>query len=132
MSHPLPASDLLQLHDEVREALGSGQGVVALESTILAHGLPHPDNIEIAARIESAVRAAGSVPATIAVLDGVVHVGLGPAQVERVCTEPDIAKLSIRDLDVNAPGAALAIDLLDEVERLQRELQALSAPRRRG
>lgn len=90
------------VHEEVRAALTSGAGVVALESTILAHGLPHPDNIEIAAQIEDAVRAGGSVPATIALLDGVVHIGLEPAQVERICTDPAIAKLSMRDLGVAA------------------------------
>jgi pseudouridine-5'-phosphate glycosidase len=95
-------SDLFVIHDEVREAIESGRGVVALESTILAHGLPHPDNLEIAARIEDAVRNGGSVPATIALLDGVVRVGLGAAEVERVCTAPDIAKLSARDVGVAA------------------------------
>jgi pseudouridine-5'-phosphate glycosidase len=98
----LPGSDLFVVHEEVREALDAGVGVVALESTILAHGLPHPDNIEIGARIEGAVRAGGSVPATIAVLDGVVHVGLGGAEVERVCTDPAISKLSVRDVGVAA------------------------------
>jgi pseudouridylate synthase len=102
MSQRLPSSDLLVVHEEVREALDAGVGVVALESTILAHGLPHPDNIEIAARIEAAVRAGGSVPATIALLDGIVHVGLGAAEVERVCTDPEIAKLSVRDVGVAA------------------------------
>jgi pseudouridine-5'-phosphate glycosidase len=98
----LPGSDLFVVHEEVREALDAGVGVVALESTILAHGLPHPDNIEIGAQIEGAVRAGGSVPATIAVLDGVVHVGLGGPEVERVCTDPAIAKLSVRDVGVAA------------------------------
>lgn len=102
MLQHLPGSDLLVVHEEVHEALEAGVGVVALESTILAHGLPHPDNIEIGARIEDAVRAGGSVPATIAVLDGVVHIGLGAAEVERVCTDPDIAKLSVRDVGVAA------------------------------
>jgi pseudouridine-5'-phosphate glycosidase len=98
----LPGSDLFVVHEEVQEALDAGVGVVALESTILAHGLPHPDNIEIGAQIEDAVRTGGSVPATIAVLDGVVHVGLGAREVERVCTDPDIAKLSVRDVGVAA------------------------------
>jgi pseudouridine-5'-phosphate glycosidase len=102
MLQHLPGPDLLVVHEEVHEALEAGVGVVALESTILAHGLPHPDNIEIGAQIEDAVRAGGSVPATIAVLDGVVHIGLGAAEVERVCTDPDIAKLSVRDVGVAA------------------------------
>ena len=90
----------LVVHEEVREALDAGRAVVALESTILAHGLPHPDNIEIAARIEQAVRDGGSVPATIALVDGVVHIGLSPTEVERICTDPDVAKLSMRDVAV--------------------------------
>ncbi len=90
------------VHEEVRAALDAGRGVVALESTILAHGLPHPDNIEIAGQIEGAVRDGGSVPATIALLDGVVHIGLGPAEVERICSDPEIAKLSMRDVGVAA------------------------------
>lgn len=102
MLQHLPGPDLLVVHEEVHEALEAGVGVVALESTILAHGLPHPDNIEIGAQIEDAVRTGGSVPATIAVLDGVVHIGLGAAEVERVCTDPDIAKLSVRDVGVAA------------------------------
>ena len=102
MSHRLPSSDLIVVHEKVREAIDAGAGVVALESTILAHGLPHPDNIGIAAQIEDEVRAGGSVPATIALLDGVVHVGLGPAEVERVCSDPAIAKLSVRDVGVAA------------------------------
>lgn len=96
------ASGPLVVHEEVRAALDGGRGVVALESTILAHGLPHPDNIEIARRIETAVRDGGSVPATIALIDGVVHVGLGPAEVERICTDPAVAKLSMRDVAVAA------------------------------
>jgi len=102
MRSHLPGSDLFVVHEEVREALEAGVGVVALESTILAHGLPHPDNIEIGAQIEGAVRAGGSVPATVAVLDGVVHIGLGGPEVERVCTDPAIAKLSVRDVGVAA------------------------------
>lgn len=93
---------LLHVHEEVLDAMAAGRGVVALESTILAHGLPHPDNIEAAGRIEQAVRDGGSVPATIALLDGKVHVGLTPREVERLCTDPGIAKLSVRDLGVAA------------------------------
>jgi pseudouridine-5'-phosphate glycosidase len=100
MSPDLPPSDLVVVRDEVRDALDAGRGVVALESTILAHGLPQPDNIDVAGRIEDAVRTGGSVPATIAVLDGVVHIGLGPDEVKRVCTEPDVLKLSVRDVAV--------------------------------
>jgi pseudouridine-5'-phosphate glycosidase len=90
------------LSPEVAEALDTGAPVVALESTLLAHGLPRPDNRAAADEVEAAVRAGGAVPATIAVLDGVPHVGLTPAQVDRVCEDPDLAKLGVRDLPVAA------------------------------
>lgn len=88
------------LSPDVAEALESGQPVVALESTLLAHGLPRPDNRAAADDVETAVRAGGAVPATIAVLDGVPHVGLTPEELDRVCGDPDLAKLGIRDLPV--------------------------------
>ena len=90
------------LSPEVADALGSGRPVVALESTLLAHGLPRPDNRVAADEVQAAVRAGGAVPATIAVLDGVPHVGLTTAELDRVCTDPDLAKLGIRDLPVAA------------------------------
>lgn len=90
------------MSSEVADALASGAPVVALESTLLAHGLPRPDNRAAADEVESAVRAGGAVPATIAVLDGVPHVGLTSGQVDRVCADPDLAKLGVRDLPVAA------------------------------
>ena len=90
------------LSPEVAAALGAGAPVVALESTLLAHGLPRPDNRAAADDVEAAVRAGGAVPATIAVLDGVPHVGLTAEEVDRVCADPDLAKLSVRDLPVAA------------------------------
>ena len=90
--------------DEVADAVGAGRPVVALESTILAHGLPRGENRLAADRIEDAVRAGGAVPATVAVLDGAVRIGLGPAELDRLCDRDGIAKLSVRDL-----GAALAL-----------------------
>ncbi len=86
------------ISDEVRTALSSGGPVVALESTIIAHGLPAPRNLEVAAEIESAVRRRGAVPATIAVLDGVVRVGLDRDALEHLAKGSDIAKLGVRDL----------------------------------
>jgi pseudouridine-5'-phosphate glycosidase len=85
--------------DEVATALREGRGVVALETTIVVHGLPAPFNVEVAAQCESAIRASGSVPATIGVLDGRVVVGLSSAELEELC-EPgrDAVKLSGRDL----------------------------------
>jgi pseudouridine-5'-phosphate glycosidase len=88
------------LSAEVAAALAAGGPVVALESTLLAHGLPRPDSRAAADEVEAAVRAGGAVPATIAVLDGVPHVGLGPDELDRVCADPDLAKLGIRDLPV--------------------------------
>jgi pseudouridine-5'-phosphate glycosidase len=85
---------------EVADALAAGRAVVALESTLLAHGLPRPDNRAAADEVENAVRAGGAVPATIAVLDGVPHVGLTPDQLDRVCADRDLAKLGVRDLPV--------------------------------
>jgi pseudouridine-5'-phosphate glycosidase len=90
------------LSPEVSAALDAGRPVVALESTLLAHGLPRPDNRAAADDVEAAVRAGGAVPATIAVLDGVPHVGLTAADLDRVCADPDLAKLGIRDLPVAA------------------------------
>ncbi len=94
---PSTAAPPLTLSDEVRDALGAGRAVVALESTIIAHGLPRPDNLAVGRALEDEVRGADAVPATIAVLDGRIHVGLGAAELERVANE-DMPKLSRRDL----------------------------------
>jgi len=84
---------------EVRAAFDEGRPVVALESTIIAHGLPFPRNRDAAEALEAAVRAAGAVPATIAVLGGRIHVGLEPAALARLAQEgARFAKLSVRDL----------------------------------
>lgn len=90
----------LHVHPEVAAALGNGEPVVALESTIISHGLPRPENLRVAREIEDVVRSRGAVPATIAVLDGVVHVGLTPEQLEEIATRDDIVKASVRDLPV--------------------------------
>ncbi|MEU1796746.1 pseudouridine-5'-phosphate glycosidase [Streptomyces californicus] len=91
------------LSAEVRAALGAGLPVVALESTIIAHGLPRPRNLSVALELEGLVRSAGAVPATVAVLDGRAHVGLGAEQLERVAADPSVRKLGHRDL---APALA--------------------------
>jgi pseudouridine-5'-phosphate glycosidase len=100
IAEPLPSTAVLS--PEVTSALTGRRPVVALESTLLAHGLPRPDNRSAADEVEAAVRAGGAVPATIAVLDGVPHVGLTPEQLDRVCADPDLAKLGVRDLPVAA------------------------------
>lgn len=89
---------MLRVTDEIATALAEGRPVVALESTIIAHGLPRPDNLRIAGEIEGVVRAGGAVPATIAVLDGQVRVGLDPAALAEIAGRDDVAKLGVRDL----------------------------------
>ena len=96
----------MELADEVASALSGGGAVVALESTIIAHGLPRPDNARIAREIEAAVREQGAVPATIALLDGTVRVGLSDAQLDAVASRDDVAKLSARDLPLAAARGA--------------------------
>ncbi|MFC7842125.1 pseudouridine-5'-phosphate glycosidase [Streptomyces sp. NPDC001046] len=89
---------MLMVSEEVRAAVEERRPVVALESTIIAHGLPRPRNLQVALELESAVRQEGAVPATIAVLDGRPHVGLDKEQLERVANEDGIRKLGHRDL----------------------------------
>ncbi|MDQ6694796.1 MAG: pseudouridine-5'-phosphate glycosidase [Chloroflexota bacterium] len=89
---------ITQFTPEVRAALHEGQAIVALESTVIAHGLPHPLNLQVAAEMEKAVRAGGATPATLAILDGKVRVGLSTSELDRVGTATDIHKASLRDL----------------------------------
>jgi len=95
-----PPSHLLQRHPEVEQALAAGKPVVALESTLIAHGLPRPQNLDVAREVETIVRTEGAVPATIAVLRGVVRIGLDAAALEHIATAPHVTKLSARDLPV--------------------------------
>jgi pseudouridine-5'-phosphate glycosidase len=90
----------LRFSPEVSLALQDGRAIVALESTVIAHGLPHPMNLEVAAAMEAAVRKNEAVPATIAILDGKIVVGLADAERERVGTAHDISKASLRDLPI--------------------------------
>jgi pseudouridine-5'-phosphate glycosidase len=92
---------------EVAAALAAGRPVVALESTIVSHGLPRPDNLKIAHEIEETVRAAGAVPATIGMVAGRIVVGLDEPQLARLATADDVVKLSVRDLAV---AAAAGVD----------------------
>src|SRR4051794_24791225 len=85
---------------EVRAALESNQPVVAVESTAIAHGLPRPQNLATAQRLEQIVRDAGVTPATIAMLAGEARVGLEPAELELLANRDDIKKLSVRDLAI--------------------------------
>lgn len=86
------------LDPDVAEALATGRPVVALESTIISHGLPHPENIRVARHVHETVRARGAIPATIAILDGRVRVGLSDDQIEEVGSREDVIKASVRDL----------------------------------
>jgi len=88
----------VQVSAEVAAALGQRRAVVALESTILAHGMPYPRNLEVARAVEADVRAAGAIPATIAVLDGTIRIGLNAGELERIATSGDVLKLSRADL----------------------------------
>ncbi len=84
--------------DEVRTALGEGRGVVALESTIISHGLPSDSSARVARQIEAAVRVSGAVPATIAIVAGQVRIGLDDSALDQVATDASVVKSSIRDL----------------------------------
>lgn len=88
----------LSFSAEVERARANGSPVVALESTIITHGMPYPQNVETAQRVEAAVRAEGAVPATIAIMDHTVKVGLEPNELEALAQAKDVAKLSRADL----------------------------------
>ena len=90
----------IRYSDEVRQAISGRCAVVALESTVIAHGLPHPQNLETALEVEDIVRSCGAVPATIAVFDGEFSVGLGRAQIDRLAAGEGIRKISRRDLPI--------------------------------
>jgi pseudouridine-5'-phosphate glycosidase len=89
---------LLRLAPEVERALIRSQPVVALETSLVAHGLPHPHGLEAARRCEQRVRDAGAIPATLAVIDGIVRVGVDDAELERLATAGDVRKVGPRDL----------------------------------
>ena len=88
----------MNINTEVANALKNNQPVVALESTIIAHGLPKPDNFRVAQEIEQVVRNAGAIPATIAVIDGEICVGLNSEQLSHIANDENILKLGIRDI----------------------------------
>jgi pseudouridine-5'-phosphate glycosidase len=90
----------IRLSDEVQTAIHEQRPVVALESTVIAHGLPYPSNIEIAAAMEDTIRANGATPATIGIFDGKIVVGLSADEIARLGTEKDVQKVSRRDLAI--------------------------------
>ncbi|MBO8157791.1 MAG: pseudouridine-5'-phosphate glycosidase [Bacillaceae bacterium] len=89
---------LLQYSEEIREALVHKKPIVALESTIISHGMPYPDNMKMALNVEEIIRGEGAIPATIAIMDGKIKIGLTKTEIERLAKEPDVVKTSIRDL----------------------------------
>jgi len=95
---PNQKSDFFCFTPEIVEAMETGVPVVALESTIISHGLPRPENMRVAVEVENIVRSRGAVPATIAMLEGRVHIGLTDTELEQIATRDDVVKTSIRDL----------------------------------
>lgn len=95
MTTPHP---LLSVAPEVADALAAGGPVVALESTIISHGMPYPRNVEMAREVEQIIRDGGATPATIAVLDGVPRIGLSATELDVLASDPSVSKVSIRDL----------------------------------
>lgn len=88
----------LSIHPEVQSALDAGKPVVALESTIIAHGMPYPDNVTTAKQVEAVIREYGAIPATIAIINGVCKVGLTEPELEMIASATDVAKVSRRDI----------------------------------
>ncbi len=95
MTHAI--SQYLTFTDEVREALDSGKPIVALETTIISHGMPYPQNIEMARTVERIIREQGAVPATIGIMDGRVKIGLNEQELEAFATSNPVEKVSRRD-----------------------------------
>ena len=96
----MTSNKFIDINPEITSALAANRAVVALESTVIAHGLPRPRNLETAQQVEQIVRAEGATPATIAVLSGKLCVGLDQEQMQRIATGDDIKKLSTRDLAI--------------------------------
>ena len=100
---------MIQYSSEVTNALSQKRPLVALESTIISHGLPRPKNLEVALEVEEIVRSEGATPATIAIIDGRIHVGLEKSELDRVANDENFTKASIRDLaTVTATGLSAA------------------------
>ncbi|WP_281929769.1 pseudouridine-5'-phosphate glycosidase [Roseibium album] len=97
-SNAAAVQTLIVYREEVSEALASAKPVVALESTIITHGMPFPRNVETARQVEADIRAEGAVPATIAIMDGKLHVGLSDADLDRLAQAEDVMKCSRADM----------------------------------
>ena len=99
---------VLHFSNEVHDALLSKMPIVALESTIISHGLPRPQNLEVAREVEAIVRRRGATPATIAVIDGAVHIGLNDVELQGIANRDDVAKASSRDLAIAVASGSSA------------------------
>jgi pseudouridine-5'-phosphate glycosidase len=108
----------LEIHSDVADALKSGHPVVALESTLIAHGLPWPTNLETAQAAEAAVRAEGAIPATVAVWQGKPIIGLDASQIEQLARLPNVRKASSRDLAAAVAQGAFAATTVSATMRL--------------
>jgi len=112
---------MIQYSSEVRAALAEKRPLVALESTIISHGLPRPKNLEVALEVEEIVRSEGATPATIAIIDGVIHVGLEKKELDRVAKDENFTKASIRDLataTANGLSAATTVAATSHIAHL--------------
>ena len=98
MKKQIPTSIILS--NEIRDALAQNMPIVALESAVITHGLPYPTNLELAQEVEEIIRNVGAVPATIAMMDGKIHIGLSNAEIERLSACQDAIKLSTRNLGI--------------------------------
>ena len=94
------SQDVFKFSPEVSAALEAKRPIVALESTIISHGLPRPRNLEVAVEVEKIVRDSGATPATIALIDGVIHLGLESNELDRIANDSEVVKASTRDLAV--------------------------------
>ena len=92
--------NMVMINKEVQEAIEAGKPIVALESTIISHGMPYPQNVHMANTVEDIIRKEGAVPATIAIMDGKIKVGLDPEDLEILATAKDVTKVSRRDMAV--------------------------------
>lgn len=100
-------TDSILLSDEVNEALSNGVPIVALESTIISHGMPYPENVKTAKKLEAIIREEGCVPAIVAVADGKIHVGITDVLLERLATEKGVLKVSRRDMPIALSSGSL-------------------------
>ena len=112
----------LDIAPEVRSAVEAGKPVVALESTILSHGMPYPENLTFAAEVERIIRAEGAIPATMAIIDGRMKVGLSAGELELMCKGENVAKVSRRDLPIllatGGTGATTTMDISADLQEL--------------